>query len=165
MWLALTDRSQHVLVNSEQSNSANVTSGIFQGTVLASLLFFLFRMYADDVILYRSIHSVEDCCNLQQDLLILEKWAKNGTCRTTSKVFLWITNKFNPILSQYLLNNEVIQEVALTKYLGVVIDSISYHGPNILRKLQARLIKLKDSYNATSITAPYQLKPTPTIPL
>jgi len=35
--------------------------------------------------------------------------------------FLRITNKFNPILSQYLLNNEVKQEVPHTKYLDVVI--------------------------------------------
>ena len=33
------------------------------------------RLYADDVILYRPIHSEEDCHHLQQDLLILEEWA------------------------------------------------------------------------------------------
>ena len=54
----------------------------------------------------------------------LRKIGKNGTCHTTFKCeFLRITNKLNPILSQYLLNNEVILEVTHTKYLGGVIDS------------------------------------------
>jgi len=37
--------------------------------------------------------------------------------------FYELQTKYNSILSQYLLNNEVIQEVTHTKYLGVVIDS------------------------------------------
>jgi len=37
--------------------------------------------------------------------------------------FLQITNKTNPICSQYLLHSEAIHEVAHTKHLGVVIDS------------------------------------------
>jgi len=43
-WLKdfLTDRSQRVLVNGEQSDSANVKSGVPQGTVLVPLLFLRF---------------------------------------------------------------------------------------------------------------------------
>jgi len=87
-----TDQSQRVLVNGAQSDLASVTSGVPQGTVLAPLLFLCFindllhsitstvRLYADDVLLYRSIHSVEDCCNLQQ---LKRNGQKNGTCHTT----------------------------------------------------------------------------------
>jgi len=54
-------------------------------------------------------------------LLTLEKWAKkwNMSYNIQKCEFLRITNKLNPILSQYLLTNEV----TYTKYLGVVIDS------------------------------------------
>ena len=61
---------QRVIVNGEKkSDPADVTSGVPQGTVLAPLSFLCFindlpdyitssvRLYADDVILYRAIHS------------------------------------------------------------------------------------------------------------
>ena len=115
-WLKdfLTDRSQRVLVNGEQSDSGNVTYGTPQGTVLAPLLFLCFindlphnitstvRLYANDIILYRFIHLAEDCCNLQQDLLTLEKWAKkwNMSYNIQKCEFLWITTN----LTLFFLN-------------------------------------------------------------
>ena len=88
-WLKnfLTGRRQLVLVNGEQSDATEVTSGVPQGTVLAPLLFLCFindlptnilstvRLYANDIILYASINSIEDCHKLQKDLATLEKWA------------------------------------------------------------------------------------------
>ena len=80
-------RSQRVVINGEQSDLARVSSGVPQGTVLAPLLFLCFindlpnnimssvKLYADDVILYSSIDSEEDCHNLQHDLHTLEKWS------------------------------------------------------------------------------------------
>ena len=70
-----------------QSNSTEVTLGVPQGTVLVPILFLCFikdlpnnnltavRLYADDVILYASINSKEDCHKLLKDLVTLEKWA------------------------------------------------------------------------------------------
>jgi len=89
-WLKdfLTGRWQQVLVNGEQSDATEVTSGVSQGTVLAPLLFLCFindlpnnilstvRLYADDVILYASNNSTEDCHKLQKDLATLEKMGK-----------------------------------------------------------------------------------------
>ena len=56
-----------------------------------------------------------------------------------------------------MLNNDVIQGVTHTKYLGVVTDSKlswSQHVKEVTRKL----IKSKDSYNTTSIIVPHQLR-------
>ena len=76
----LTDHSQQVILDNKQSISCNVLSGVPQGTVLAPLLFLIYindlplhvsnkvRLYADDVILYSYIYSMDDCCKLQKDL-------------------------------------------------------------------------------------------------
>ena len=113
-----------------------MTSGVPQGTVLAPLLFLCFindlpngiiskiKLYADDVLLYNTIHSQEDCQNLQQNLNLLEEWATKWKMSFNLQKceFLRITNKKFPIFSQYLIQNEVIREVTHTKYLGVTTD-------------------------------------------
>ena len=80
--------------------------------------------YADDVLLYNTIHSQEDCHNLQQDLNLLEEWATKWKMSFNLQKceFLRITNNKYPIFSQYLIQNEIIREVTYVKYLGMTID-------------------------------------------
>ena len=138
-WLKdfLTGRRQQVLVNGEQSDVSQVTSGVPQGTVLAPLLFLCFindlpknilstvRLYADDVILYTPINSKEDCYQLQKDLTILERWENKWKMAFNVKKceFIRITYKKKPIFYHYTLYDTVVQEVTHTKYLGLTIDS------------------------------------------
>ena len=80
-------RSQKVIVNGCSSNPTNVMSGVPQGTVLAPLLFLCYindlpenisskvRLYADDVLLYSTINTKEDCLTLQEDLNTFQLWA------------------------------------------------------------------------------------------
>ena len=133
----LTGRSQCVIINGEQSDSTTVSSGVPQGTVLAPLLFLCFindlpknvqstvRLYADDVILYTSINTTEDCDKLQRDLNILarraEGWKMSFNLQKCE--FLRITHKKNPIVVQYTLHDNAVHKVTHAKYLGVVIDS------------------------------------------
>ena len=75
-------------MNGESSSPSLVTSGVPQGTLLAPLLFLCYvnditinifskiiKLYADDVLIYRTINSEVDCRNLQNDLNTLQDWA------------------------------------------------------------------------------------------
>ena len=71
----LTDRTQQVAVENKFSALTPVISGVPQGSVLGPLLFLLFindlpisidspvKLYADDVLMYRSINDVSDTSN------------------------------------------------------------------------------------------------------
>ena len=47
--------------------------------------------------------------------------------------FLRITNKRNPVIYQYSINDTVIQQVAHAKYLGVTIDEKLSWNEHILK--------------------------------
>ena len=82
----LGSRSQRVVIDGEESESAPVTSGVPQGSVLGHILFPIYlndlpdevcsqvRLSADDTSLYLTIESKDDSSALQNDLELLSKW-------------------------------------------------------------------------------------------
>ena len=104
--------------------------------MLAPLLFLIYindlplhvsnkvRLYADDVILYSYIYSMDDCYKLQKDLDSLTMWSNKWQMFFNPRKceFLRITNKKNFISFTYHINDCSIQEVTHAKYLGVVLD-------------------------------------------
>ena len=56
--------------------------------------------YADDVLLYTTIRTADDCHKLQADLNLLEQWAQkwNMSFNPAKCEFLRLCNKSNPIL-------------------------------------------------------------------
>ena len=81
----LSDRSQRIVVDGEQSDPAPVTSGVPHQSVLSPILFLAFindlptcigsscRLFEDDTIVYKEISSPADCAALQQDLEALQR--------------------------------------------------------------------------------------------
>ncbi len=93
----VANRSQRVVVEGAFSDESWVESGVVQGTVLRPLLFLLFinnllqhvssqfRLFADDCLIYRPIHSTQDQIALQRDLLAMEAWGDTWGMRSNAK--------------------------------------------------------------------------------
>ena len=153
LWIKnfLTGRTQQVVVNGHISGHTEVTSGVPQGSVIVPLLFLLHinnlpdditstvKLYADDVLLYRSIDSIQDSIALQQDLNTLQDWANKWLMvfNPTKCELIRITNKRNRQLSDYYIQNTLIKANSQVKYLGVTIDehlTFNDHIKNIANK-------------------------------
>jgi hypothetical protein len=138
-WISdfLSDRTQSVVLEGQHSSPTPVTSGVPQGTVLGPLLFLIYindmpscvsstpRLFADDCLLYRTIHSKSDSEILQQDLDNLQEWENNWLMEFNADKceVIRITKKRKPILSSYTIHGTVLSEVNTAKYLGVNISS------------------------------------------
>ena len=85
----LMGRSQKVVVDGETSETMHVDSGVPQGSVLGPLLFIIYidgitstdlstgskiSLYADDMLLFKTIKSNTDYNDLQQDIDSLNRW-------------------------------------------------------------------------------------------
>ena len=147
----LRNRTQQVIIEGAKSDISNVTSGVPQGSVLGPTLFLIYindisdglestiRLFADDTIIYRCIESQNDVTILQEDLHKLENWENKWlmSFNTSKCQHLPITNKRNPIKSDYSLHNQRLETVKDAKYLGVNLNeklNWSNHIDNICKK-------------------------------
>jgi hypothetical protein len=141
----LTDRVQQVVVAGQCSNTARVLSGVPQGTVLGPLLFLIHindlpsvvnsqvRLFADDCLLYRPIHSIEDQNALQEDLIALGEWADTWGMRFNTKKCQIITVSRGRHSSphSYTLKGQILENVQEIKYLGITVTSDLSWSPHV----------------------------------
>lgn len=137
IWSYLTGRYQYVKANKCSSKIFPVHSGVPQGSHLGPLFFVMFindvsesfqvarcLMYADDLKLYTKIKSLEDAFLLQNDLNLLYKWCtKNKLPLNINKCkVMSFHRKSNPVIHDYILNNDNLVRVNEFKDLGVIFD-------------------------------------------
>ena len=96
------------------------------------------RLLADDGVLYRNIHSLQDCLILQEDLTSLGQWeadlqmkfnvAKCHSMRLTRH------QHHKQILFDFSLHNQTLENVQSAKYLGITITDnmdLGQHVSNV----------------------------------
>ena len=132
-------RHQRVVIDNTFSSLTSVTSGIPQGTILGPTLFLIYiidiidnihysnkRLFADDIILYKQVSSVNDANCLQIDLQSLQHWEEKWLLKfNISKCYvLKITRaKVHKVEYNYQFHNTSLKELNSCKYLGVTIQS------------------------------------------
>ena len=118
----LIGRSQTVILEGHSSSSSEVLPGVPQRTELAPLLFTCYvndipstvkskiRLYADDISLYRTIHTDEDRLALQEDLNALIEWSDLWlmSFNPSKCVHLKISNKHHLLATKYYINQQQI---------------------------------------------------------
>ena len=174
MWIKsfLSERTQKVVIDGEESTAVPVTSGatsgVPQGSVLGPILFLIFiddmplyttnsqvRLFADDTIVYLTVTGREDCVKLQEDLKSLERWEREWQMEFHPEKcnVLRITRKKSKTTFPYTLHNHTLKEVLSAKYLGVTISNDmtwNNHTDNTAAKANRKLgfikrnVKTKD---------------------
>ena len=128
-----------------------VLSGVPQGSILGPLLFIIhindlpstvcssIKFFADDVVMYHSVHSTGDCDAFQQDLDSIAVWYSKWQMRLNVYKcdLLCISNKHSPSKPSYHINNYNLHWVSSVKYLDVFVDnklSWNYHVSHVSAK-------------------------------
>ena len=131
----LSNRWQRTVLDGVSSTWSEVPSGVPQGSILGPLFFVVFisdlpdvvlpgntiALFADDCKISRIIDDASDQLCFQQDLDNLHQWSiRNALDFNVKKCkIMRITKKQHPYVSNYSLDNSILDEVKEFKDLGV----------------------------------------------
>ena len=143
----LSGRSQQVVLDGQASDPVPVLSGVPQGSVLGLILFLIFindlpynikssvRLFADDCVLFKNIHSLQDCLILQEDLASLGvlggRLANEVQCCQMSLYESDSYYSHKLIIHDYTLHQQTLENVQSAKYLGITITENMDWGQHI----------------------------------
>ena len=128
----LSGRSQKVVLEGKSSSSFPVLSDVQQGSVL--LIYIndfpedvsnsTVRFFADDTLLYLTIHNSSDCTKLQEDLNNLQRWESDWQMYFHQELceVIHITAKKKAVIHKYALHGHTLSLVPQIKYLDVHIS-------------------------------------------
>ena len=109
-------------------------SGVPLGSVLGPVLFLIYlleyvsnstvRLFADDTLLYLTIHNSSDCIKLQEAPNNLKRWELDWqmSFHPDKCEVIHITTKKKPIIHKYTRHGHTLSSVPQIKYLGVNIS-------------------------------------------
>jgi hypothetical protein len=164
-WISafLFNRSQFVTIGNCRSGTAEVLSGVPQGSVLGPLLFLLFiddldafcscfvGKFADDTRLARRISArqpILDADSFQNDLNSVNNWAEENEMTFSAPKCEVVHFGYNNPRSYYSLNNNLLSAVSNVSDLGVTIcDNLKAgsHCINIVRSANKHLHAIRRS--------------------
>ena len=139
-WLQsyLNNRKQYVALGNVSSSLSTVLCGVPQGSVLGPLLFIFYIndicnvskllqliLFADDTNLFRSSDNLQNLCNeISTELCKLNIWFKvNKLSLNVAKTnFIVFSGRKKAENARITIENNDIERVSNTKFLGVMID-------------------------------------------
>ena len=152
----LSGRTQKVVLDGQASDPVPVLSGVPQGSVLGPILFLIFindlpgnirssvHLFADNCVLYRNIHSIQDGFILPEDLTSLGQWVADWQMKfNVAKCHsMRVTRHQHPkqILFDYSLHNQTLENVQSAKYLGITTLTI-WIGVNTFQKFLPKQLR------------------------
>ena len=161
----LSGRTQQVVLDGQASDTVPVLSGVPQGSVLGPGLFLIFindlldnirssvRLFADDCVLYRNIHSLQDCLALHEDLTSLGQWEADWQMKFNVAIChsMRVTRHqhHKQILFDYSLHNQTLENVQSAKYLGITIILTTWIGVNMSQKSLPKQLRHLVSFAGT----------------
>ena len=135
----LDKRTQIIKVGNEESNIADVTSGIPQGSVLGPILFVIYindlpevvdqdsyvYLFADDTKVFRRINTNNDRLILQNDISELTEWSRIWLLKfhPDKCVAMNVSTKSSPHNTSYKMGDHILKNSRCEKDIGVYLDN------------------------------------------
>ena len=138
----MENKTEDKVLYGATSDSSHVISGVPQGPILGPLLFLVYIddvtnipfspgirivLYADDILMYRTISSNSDYVNLQTDAKAIQDWVNfNHMSLNSSKCkFMLISCKRNRMTNPptITINGNTLETVPTFTYLGLLFTS------------------------------------------
>ena len=153
----LHNRSQQVVLRSEQSAPLSIKAGVPQGSVLGPLLFLVYindlpthitsnlKMFADDTSLFVASENLEqNIVQISKDLDEVTNWADRWLVdfNPAKTISLLISRLHTPANINLSMNNHPITKITAHKHLGVILNSrgnwtdhVNYIIENVNKKI------------------------------